>query len=266
VDQIADYQLVRPLGAASYGEYYLAVPPPRLNLAVEYVTVKVLSGMSNEDAFRRASRELRAFAAVQSPHLVTLYDAGQEGTTFFYSMEYAPLGTLETPARPLSALDIDRAVSAAARATHALHEAGVLHRAISPATVMVVEDGATITGRLADLGLADVVNPGQTATSVGGVGSVAYLDPSILLGERASRASDIWSLGATLHHALTGAGMFGDLPPEPLAAIRKVLTTQPQIAASTPPRERAIIERCIGAAATRFATAAQLADELDAVT
>jgi serine/threonine protein kinase len=227
--------------------------------------VKVLSGMSNDDAFRRVTRELRAFASVQSPHLVTLYDAGQEGTTFFYSMEYAPLGTLEAPTRPLTPPDIDRAVAAAARATHALHEAGVLHRAISPATILVIEEGGRITGKLADLGLADVVNPGQTATSVGGVGSVAYLDPSVLLGERASRATDIWALGATLHHALTGDDLFGDLPPEPLAAIRKVLTTRPQLDPSTPARERLIIERCVDADTARFATAAQLADELDAI-
>jgi serine/threonine protein kinase len=265
VDQIADYQLVRPLGAANYGEFYLAVPPPRLNLTDEYVTVKVLSGMSSDDAFRRASRELRAFASVQSPHLVTLYDAGQEGTAFFYSMEYSPLGTLAEPARPVAPADIDRAVAAAARAAHSLHEAGVLHRAINPATVMLVEDG-TITGKLTDLGLAEIVNPGQTATTVGGVGSVEFINPGILLGEHASRASDIWSLGATLHRARTGHGLFGELPPEPLSAIRKVLSGQPQIDPSLPDAERAIVERCVGEAPTRFTTALELADALDSLT
>ena len=262
MDRIADYQLVRSLGTASYGEFYLAMPPPRLNLAVDYVAVKVLAGMTNDDAFRRASRELTAFASVQCPDLVTLYDAGQEGPTFFYSMEYSPLGTLEAPTQPLQPADVDRAVAAAARAAHALHEAGVLHRAISPASVMLVDDGGRISGKLADLGLAEVVNPGQTATSVGGVGTVEFLDPSILLGDRASRVSDIWSLGATLHRALAGHGLFGDLPAEPLAAIRRVLTGRPEVDPALPARSRSIIERCVGPVENRFPTAAALAAAL----
>jgi serine/threonine protein kinase len=270
VDHIADYPLVRSLGAANYGELYLATPPARLNLSVDHVVVKVLSGMSSEDAFRRASRELRAFASVQSPHLVTLYDAGQDGPAFFYAMEYSPLGTLDAPLGTLERADIDRAVGSAARAADALHDAGVLHRAISPAAVLIVEDGAgagAVTGKLTDLGLAEIVNPGQTATSVGGVGSVEFIDPSILLGERASRRSDIWSLGATLHQALAGRGLFGELPPEPLAAIRKVLTGQAEVDPSIPAAERSIIERCVGSDTTeRFATARELADELDRVT
>ena len=54
--------------------------------------MKVLSGPTSEDIFRRATRELSAFAAVQSPHLVALYDAGQQGEAFYYAMEYLPDG------------------------------------------------------------------------------------------------------------------------------------------------------------------------------
>lgn len=259
MDRIADYQLVHSLGAGNYGEFFLAVPPPRLNLDVEHVAVKVLSGMTNDDAFRRASRELRAFAAVQSPHLVTLYDAGQDGSTFFYSMEWSPLGTLQTPSQRPNGPETVRAVAAGARAAHALHEGGVLHRSISPVSILITPDG----GKLTDLGLAEVINPGQTATSVGGVGTVEYIDPSILLGDRASRASDIWSLGATLHKARTGQGIFGELPAEPLAAIRKVLAGTPQMAPSLPPQEVAIIQRCLAPIGSRYETAAELADDLD---
>ena len=78
VDGIADYTFVRPLGKGSHGVLYVAVPPPRLGLDVEHVAVKVLAGGTDEDAFRRTTRELRAFAAAQSPYLVTLFDAGQQ--------------------------------------------------------------------------------------------------------------------------------------------------------------------------------------------
>jgi eukaryotic-like serine/threonine-protein kinase len=261
MERIADYQLVHSLGTGSYGEFYLAVPPPRLNLQADYIAVKVLSGMTNEDAFRRASRELRAFAAVQSPDLVTLYDAGQDGSTFFYSMEWSPLGTLAAPTQAPNAAEVVRAVAAAARAAHALHEGGVLHRSITPASILLTPDG----GKLADLGLAEVINPGQTATSVGGVGAVEYIDPKILLGDRASRASDIWSLGATFHRARTGQGIFGDLPPEPLAAIRKVLASTPQLSPALTPPEVTLVQRCLAPVGERYATAADVARDLEAL-
>ena len=76
-DGIADYKFIRQLGAGSHGVFYLAYPPKRLPVAAEYVAVKVLSGGSSQDVFRWAHRELAAFAAVSSPYLVTLYDAGQ---------------------------------------------------------------------------------------------------------------------------------------------------------------------------------------------
>jgi serine/threonine protein kinase len=238
MDRIADYELIRSLGAGNYGEFFLAVPPPRLRLDADQVAVKVLSGMTNDDAFRRATRELRA-----------------------YAMEWSPLGTLAAPAQPPNGPEVVRAIAAAARAAHALHEGGVLHRAISPASVLITPDG----GKLADLGLAEVLNPGQTATSVGGVGAVEFLDPAILLGARASRSSDIWSLGVTYHKARTGQGVFGDLPAEPLAAIRKVLASTPQVAPNLPPDEASIIRRCLAPAESRYLTAAELAADLAAL-
>ena len=69
------------------------------------MAVKVLSGESTTDTFRRATREMQAFAAVRSPYLVTLYDAGQHDGVFYYSMEYLPGGSLAAADRPLSVSD-----------------------------------------------------------------------------------------------------------------------------------------------------------------
>ena len=100
-DGIADYKFLRHLGAGSHGVFYLAHPPKRLPVAAEFVAVKVLSGGSSQDVFRWAHRELAAFAAVSSPYLVTLYDAGQQGEEVYYSMEYLPGGSVAAPAEPL---------------------------------------------------------------------------------------------------------------------------------------------------------------------
>ena len=94
-DGIADYKFIRQLGAGSHGAFYLAYPPKRLPVAAEFVAVKVLTGGSSQDVFRWAHRELAAFAAVSSPYLVNLYDAGQQGEEVNYSMEYLPGGSVE---------------------------------------------------------------------------------------------------------------------------------------------------------------------------
>ena len=130
-----------------------------------------------------------------------MYDAVLEDN-FLYAMEYFPLGSLAAPARPLTRDDVLRAVEHAARAVHALHEAGLAHGDVKPGNVMLHEDG----GKLSDLGLARVFNAGAALTGMAPETSVEFLDPSLLLGEPPSRATDIWALGATLHRALSGTG------------------------------------------------------------
>jgi serine/threonine protein kinase len=264
VDRIADYQLVRSLGEGNHGEFFLATPPGRLGLDAEFVAVKVLGGGgSGEDTFRRTTRELRAFAAVRSPYLTTLLDAGQDGTRFFYAMPYFPLGSLAAPARPLDRSEILRALEHASLAAHALHEAGIVHRGIKPANVLLHEGGA----RLSDLGLAQVLAPGQTMTGMGPVGSVEFLDPAILRGERASRGSDVWSLGVTLHRALSGSGLYGPLPDtDPLLGIRKVLSSTPQLSPRLSAAEAEVVRACLAPdPADRPPTAAALAERVAAL-
>lgn len=260
LDRIADYELVRSLGEGNHGEFFLARPPARLATDAEYVAVKVLGAVRTEDAFRRATRELRAFAAVSSPYLVRLFDAGQDGDQFFYSMEYFPLGSLAAPARPLERVEAIRTLADAALAAHALHEAGMVHRSVKPGNILVATDG----GRLSDLGLAQVLEPGQTVTGLGPIGSVEYLDPAVLRGERGSPASDIWSLGVTLHRAVAGTGVYGEMPEtDPLVAVRRVLTTTPAIDANLDDSIAGLVRRCIDPDPTaRPRTAADFAEEL----
>lgn len=261
LESVADYRILGPAGAGATGSFYFAAPPARLGLDTDRVLLKVVTGVVDDAAFRRVSRELRAFASVSSPYLVRLFDAGQEGSTFYYSMEYLTLGSLASPTRPLARDEVLRAVADAARAAHDLHESGVAHRDIQPGSVLLHEDGA----KLSDLGLAQVLNPNQTVTGLSGLESVEYVDPAVIAGERPSRASDIFALGATLHRALTGEGLYGFLPPnEPLVAVRRVLTTPPTPSDKLDAGEHAIIDRCIAAdPASRWRNAGALAEAID---
>ena len=260
---IADYRFVRHLGAGNHGVFYLAYRPERLHIDAEFVAVKVLTGSNSQDTFRRATRELAAFAAVRSPYLVTLYDAGQQGDDLYYSMEYLPAGSLADATGSLSASQVLAAVADAARAAHALHEAGIAHNDIKPGNVMLHDGHA----KLSDLGLSQLLAPGLTITGLGSTGSVEYLDPAIIRGELPGRATDIFALGATLHRALTGTGLYGDLPTDnTMLAMRRVLSHPPEISPNLPPALREVIASAIDPnQAARPATAADFAASIDAL-
>src|SRR5689334_18745226 len=177
-------------------------------------------------------------------------------------MEYFERGSLATPAAPLSPSETRRAVADACRAAHALHEAGLVHRNIKPGNIML----APASGKLGDLGLSHVIAPGLTMTSIGRIDPIEYLDPGILAHRhRAGRASDIWSLGVTLHRGLTGVGVYGDLPEgDPLFAIRAVMNGEPTIDPRLDPADRDIVTQCLAREPDeRPPTALAVAERLD---
>lgn len=242
MDGIADYVFVRSLGQGNNGEFFLARTPDRLPVEAEYVAVKVHAGSTTQQTVRRATRELQAFAGVSSPYLVTLFDAGQDRGTFFYAMEYLPRGSLAAPAQPVGRAETLAAVADAADAAHALHEAGLVHRDIRPGNILLADYG----GRLSDLGLAQVFSQSGVVTAMAPIGSVEYVDPLLFRGLAVSRASDIWSLGVSLHRALTGAGVYGEIAEhDPLLALHQVMGTPPRISPAIGQDAAAVVAACL---------------------
>ncbi len=227
----ADYELVDQLQPGNHGTFYLARPPARLNHHEDLVALKILDRHATDNEFKRMAAELQLLIELRHPHLVDVLDAGHEDGRLFYATRFYRDGSLPLgPTTDLAAVTTQ--VADAAEAAHALHEVGVAHRDIKPSNILIA-DGR---GHLSDLGVANYADANFTTTGSSPVGTLAYADPRLIHGDPAGRASDVWSLGATLHAAVVGHSVLGDIPNAHLAgAIEYVLSAVATVSPTCPP-------------------------------
>lgn len=152
----------------------------------------------------RAEREARLAARLNHPHVVAVFDLVADTEGQWLVMEYVDGVTLAGLVQRDGALapdEIAPMVEQAADALAAAHEAGIVHRDVKPSNILVTVDGQV---KLSDFGIARA-EADASLTQTGLVtGSPAYLAPEVASGQSATDASDVWSLGATLFHALSG--------------------------------------------------------------
>jgi serine/threonine protein kinase len=152
----------------------------------------------------RAEREAKIAASLNHPNIVGVFDLVTDDDQQWLVMEYVEGTTLGELVRTRGALDPDEAAPILAQAASALvaaHANGIVHRDVKPSNILVREDGLV---KLTDFGIARA-QADAALTQTGLVtGSPAYLPPEIASGRPATTASDAWSLGATLFHALAG--------------------------------------------------------------
>jgi serine/threonine protein kinase len=190
---------------------------------------------------------------VRSPHVVRVFDAVL-GENFAYGMEFFPLGSLAEPAHRPARAEILTALEHAARGAHALHEAGIAHGGIHPGNVLLVEEAGGMLGR--------ALTPGAVVPRAGHGGVLEFHDPDLLAGAGPSRRTEVWALGATIHRALCGTGLYGELPGDPLGAFRELQSSRPQVRPGLEPAEAALVHDCIAEGPDRLRTAAEVADRL----
>ena len=170
------------------------------------VAVKRLGLVPGGDAagLERAAREARLAARLNHPHVVHVFDLVNEHEGQWLVMEYVEGQTLAAMIRTEGAMSPDRAsalIGQAADALAAAHAAGIVHRDVKPSNMLV---GGVDDVKLSDFGIARAeADPSLTQTGLV-TGSPAYLSPEVASGQTATTASDVWSLGATLYHALSG--------------------------------------------------------------
>lgn len=266
-----DYELISPLGQGGMGVVYKA----RQKSANRLVALKIIrpdrmSSISEASQRRMVDRfraEAHAAARLQHDNLVTVYDVGEIDGCHYFSMQYVEGGCLsdQISDRSLESREAATFLEPVCRAVHAAHEEGILHRDIKPANILI-EDG-TLRPRIADFGLAKLQNEDQELTRSGeAMGTPSYMPPE-QFGDAATATarSDIYSIGATLYHLLSGRPAFKAATP--MATMRQVLNVEPVVLRELNPEIDRDVEticmKCLEKEPERrFQTAEEVADEL----
>jgi serine/threonine protein kinase len=266
-----DYELISPLGQGGMGVVYKA----RQKSANRLVALKIIrpdrmssiSEVSQRRMVDRFRAEAHAAARLQHDNLVTVYDVGEIDGCHYFSMQYVEGGCLsdQISDRSLESREAATFLEPVCRAVHAAHEEGILHRDIKPANILI-EDG-TLRPRIADFGLAKLQNEDQELTRSGeAMGTPSYMPPE-QFGDAATATarSDIYSIGATLYHLLSGRPAFKAATP--MATMRQVLNVEPVLLRELNPEIDRDVEticmKCLEKEPDRrFQTAEEVADEL----
>jgi len=201
---LGDYRILRLLGQGGMGEVYECEHIP----SARRVALKVMShALAGDQDLKRFLREGRLAASVNHPNVVYVHGSEEIEGMPVIAMELARGGTLHDRLKRQGALPVANAVAAVLQmidGLEAAHAAGVLHRDIKPANCFITPEG---TVKVGDFGLSvSTLARGESLLTAAGsvMGTPAYASPEQLRGEELDVRSDIYSVGATLYHLLTG--------------------------------------------------------------
>jgi serine/threonine protein kinase len=221
VETIAHYRIIEPIGAGGMGAVYKAYD----NKLQRVVALKILPPeyVSQQDRRRRFFQEARAASALTHPHILTVYEVGEDDGKPYIAMEFIEGETLRQKIKA-SVLQLKDAIEIAIQIAAGLaraHELGIIHRDLKPENLMLSRDGYA---KILDFGLAKLVAERDRAlvadseqkTLLRGVetqsgtlmGTVNYMAPEQLLGQKVDRRCDVFSFGVVLCEMITGTAPF----------------------------------------------------------
>src|SRR6266481_2843365 len=219
-ETIAHYRIMEPIGAGGMGAVYKAYDKKLQRV----VALKLLPPeyVSQQDRRRRFFQEARAASALTHPHILTIYEVGEDNGTPYIAMEFVEGETLRQKIKSRT-LQVNEILGFAIQIAEGLakaHEIGIIHRDLKPENLMISRDGYA---KILDFGLAKLVARRDRALAADSadntlirvdtesgtlMGTVNYMAPEQLLGQRVDLRCDIFSFGVVLCEMLTGACPF----------------------------------------------------------
>ncbi len=244
MNSIGRYQLVEKLGQGGMGVVYRAFD----TLLQRVVAVKVISGAieSGGEQRERFFREARAAGQLSHRNIITIHDLGEHDGQPYLAMEYLEGEDLQRRLARPERMSLARKVEIAIEVCEGLeyaHARGVIHRDVKPANIFITSSG---TAKILDFGLARLVTSELTNSNMM-MGTINYMAPEQVRGERADQRSDIFSVGVVLYELLGGRKAFdGD---SFATTLYRILQEEPEsllhIEPALPPDLVAIVERAL---------------------
>ncbi len=199
---IGKYRIVGPLGRGGMGTVYRAVD----ETLDREVAIKVLNPeLADTDIIKRFRAEATTLAKLNHPEIATIYELFRSDTELLMVMEFVRGETLDKLSERSGALQPNRAAALIDRVLSALehaHRAGIVHRDMKPANVMVTEHGGV---KIMDFGIARVRGAEHLTNDGFMMGTPAYMPPEQVLGNDVDGRADLYSVGVMFYRLLTGA-------------------------------------------------------------
>jgi hypothetical protein len=237
-ESVGPYRLIRRLGAGGMGQVYLARTPGSRLVAVKVIRPELAA----DPGFRsRFAREVTAARSVSGMFTAPVVDADPDGQLPWLATAYVPGPSLTDAVAergPLPPGVVLTLAAGLAEALVAIHAAGLVHRDLKPSNVLLARDGP----RVIDFGISRAADASVLTQTGAIMGSPGYLSPEQAEGRPVGPPGDVFSLGAVLAFAATGAGPFGTGPA--LAIAFRIVNAAPNLS-GVPEQVRPLIERCL---------------------
>ena len=207
--QFGRYKITATLGQGAMGTVYKGLDPA-IDRPVALKTIrfdKLANPDEIEEMRRRFMLEAKAAGSFSHPHIVTIYDVGQDKNIQYIAMEYLEGQTLEELIKRKTSMNfkiVAKIITQVCSALSYAHDRQVVHRDIKPANIMVM-DGFAV--KVMDFGIAHLESSNMTQTGVA-MGTPNYISPEQLSGKEVTKSSDIFSLGVVMYELLTGQKPF----------------------------------------------------------
>ncbi|MCA8968753.1 MAG: serine/threonine protein kinase [Planctomycetes bacterium] len=250
-----DYRIVAGCGSGGMGTVYVA---EQISVS-RTVALKVMatSGQLDGSAWDRFRREAEITASLDHQNIVPVYATGIEDGVAYLAMRLVDGPSLDEIA-PMDAAAVARIGRDVASALDAVHAVGILHRDIKPANILLEDDVPVIV----DFGLARADAFATLTRSGMAPGTLPYMAPEQFDRPSTDPRVDVYGIGATLYHLLSGRPPFSESTPSRL--MRRILSEPPKSLVGVPRDLRVIIERAMDKEpARRFPTAAAMAEDLE---
>jgi len=277
---IAHYRIMEPIGAGGMGAVYKAYDKKLHRI----VALKVLPPeyVSQQDRRRRFFQEARAASVLNHPHILTVYEVGEDNGAPYIAMEYVEGETLRQKIKS-RALQLKQSLDIAIQIADGLgkaHDAGIIHRDLKPENLMINRDGYA---KILDFGLAKLVAQRERTLAADSaqktllrvetesgtlMGTVNYMAPEQLLGQRVDRRCDVFSFGVVLCEMITGTAPF--VHDNRIDTMHAILHREPRLPDAAQPDVPVDLQRILSKALAktpkdRYQSIAELAAELRAL-